>query len=75
MPMSIVENSEGVVQVTVPVEGMTCASCVGRVERALAKLNGVEHVAVNLATERATLRLQPAETNAQDIASAIEDAG
>lgn len=75
MPTSIVENSEGVVQVTVPVEGMTCASCVGRVERALAKLDGVEHVAVNLATERATLQLQPAETNAQDIASAIEDAG
>ncbi len=29
MPMSIAENSEGVVQVTVPVEGMTCASCSG----------------------------------------------
>src|SRR5690606_28528359 len=35
------------------IEGMTCASCVGRVEKALSRLPGVKHVAVNLATERA----------------------
>ncbi|WP_281262225.1 heavy metal translocating P-type ATPase [Acuticoccus kandeliae] len=35
------------------IEGMTCASCVGRVERALSKLPGVDAVAINLATERA----------------------
>ena len=38
---------------TLPVEGMTCASCVGRVERALRKVPGVTDAAVNLATERA----------------------
>ena len=41
--------------VTLPVQGMTCASCVGRVERALKKLPGVASVQVNLATESATL--------------------
>jgi Au+-exporting ATPase len=40
---------------TLPIEGMTCASCVGRVEQALAKVPGVESVAVNLATEKATI--------------------
>jgi Cu+-exporting ATPase len=38
------------------IEGMTCASCVRRVERALGKVEGVEGVSVNLATERASVR-------------------
>jgi Cu+-exporting ATPase len=42
--------------VTVPVEGMTCASCVGRVERALRRLPGVADATVNLAAETATVR-------------------
>jgi copper chaperone CopZ len=37
------------------VEGMTCASCVGRVERALKKVPGVQEAVVNLATEKASL--------------------
>lgn len=40
---------------TYRVEGMTCASCVRRVEKALAAVPGVSGVAVNLATEEATL--------------------
>jgi Cu+-exporting ATPase len=39
------------------IEGMTCASCVGRIERALNKLPGVSQVAVNLADERARLQV------------------
>ena len=41
---------------SLPIEGMTCASCVGRVEAALAKVEGVAAVSVNLATERADIR-------------------
>ena len=40
---------------TLPITGMTCASCVGRVEKALAAVPGVAGVAVNLATEKATV--------------------
>ena len=40
---------------SLPVEGMTCASCVTRVERALRKVPGVSDVSVNLATEAATV--------------------
>ncbi|WP_305668984.1 heavy metal translocating P-type ATPase [Falsiroseomonas sp.] len=42
---------------SIGVEGMTCASCAGRVERALAAVPGVAAVSVNLASEQATLRL------------------
>ncbi|MDO5505906.1 MAG: heavy metal translocating P-type ATPase [Pseudoxanthomonas suwonensis] len=57
-----------------PVEGMTCASCVGRVERALAKLPGVQHAQVNLATETAELRV-PEALDAATVVKAIKDAG
>ena len=39
-----------------PIQGMTCASCAGRVERALRAVPGVAAVAVNLATERAEVQ-------------------
>ena len=42
-------------QVTLNIEGMTCASCVGRVEKALSALNGASDVSVNLASEQARL--------------------
>jgi Cu+-exporting ATPase len=41
---------------TFPIEGMTCASCAGRVERSLASVPGVASANVNLATENATVR-------------------
>lgn len=44
-------------QTTLSIEGMTCASCVGRVEKALAGLDGVFDVAVNLASETARVSL------------------
>ena len=43
--------------VEIPVRGMTCASCVGRVEKAIPAVPGVTEAAVNLATERAQVTL------------------
>src|SRR5919112_6778624 len=63
------------VDVSFPVSGMTCASCVNRVEKAIAKVPGVERAAVNLATERATVNYDPGQTTAADIAAAVERAG
>ncbi len=54
------------------VEGMTCASCVGRVERALRAVPGVTEAVVNLATERATVRGTMAT---DDVVAAIAKAG
>ncbi len=58
----------------IPIVGMTCASCVGRVERALAKVPGVARVSVNLATERASVETFGA-TTVQVLHEAIERAG
>ena len=41
--------------ISLPIEGMTCASCVGRVERALKAVPGVANAVVNLATEKASI--------------------
>lgn len=57
-----------------PIDGMTCASCVGRVERALRKLPGVAEASVNLATERAEVRLRPG-TEARELVDTIARAG
>lgn len=60
--------------ISLPIEGMTCASCVGRVEAALKKVEGVGSVSVNLATERADVRLAtPVERAA--LVEAVERAG
>src|SRR5215211_5702046 len=63
------------VDVTFPVTGMTCASCVNRVEKAIGKVAGVERAAVNLATERATVKYDPRQTTVADIGMAVERAG
>ena len=63
------------VDVSFPVTGMTCASCVNRVEKAIGKVAGVERAAVNLATERATVSYDPRQTTVADIATAVERAG
>ena len=57
------------------VTGMTCAACVGRVERALKKVDGVLEASVNLATERATIKLVPAQSGAAHLKRAIREAG
>ena len=49
-------------QATLGIEGMTCASCVGRVEKTLLSLNGVSEVAVNLASETARLSIDDPES-------------
>ncbi len=61
-------------RLTLPVEGMTCASCTGRVERVLRRVPGVAAVAVNLATGRATLDLT-ADNDPTALAAAVEEAG
>ncbi len=60
---------------TLAIEGMTCASCVRRVERALARTPGVSAANVNLATERATVTWDPAQTSLTDLTGAVEKAG
>lgn len=59
---------------TIPIAGMTCASCVARVEKVLRKQPGVTNVAVNLATEMATITTAGA-TDVTPFSNAIAQAG
>ena len=62
-------------QLALPVEGMTCASCVNRIERFLKRTPGVEEAVVNLATEVATIRYTPDRVGRAELVGAIEAAG
>lgn len=57
------------------VEGMTCASCVGRVERALLKVPGVSEARVNLATARADVAFDPRQVDEARLFAQIKEAG
>src|SRR5687767_2263689 len=60
---------------TIGVGGMTCASCVARVERALKKVPGVSDSSVNLATEKATVKFDSGAVQVDALLGAIENAG
>src|SRR5260221_9976525 len=62
-------------ELRLPIAGMTCASCVNRIERFLKKTPGVETATVNLATETATIRYLPELAGHAELAGAIEAAG
>ena len=57
------------------ISGMTCASCVRRVEKALSKTPGVSAASVNLATEHATVTFDPQTTSVSELIGAVEHAG
>ncbi|CAI2408587.1 heavy metal translocating P-type ATPase [Serratia liquefaciens] len=67
-------STSSATRLSLPVEGMTCASCVGRVERALKAVPGVQTAAVNLATERADITFSSL-ADPQAAVRAIESAG
>ncbi len=63
------------IEIILPIEGMTCASCVNRIERFLKKTPGVEEAAVNLATEKAIVRIDPSAAGRDELVKAVEAAG
>ena len=62
-------------QTELQIEGMSCAACVGRIERALLKQQGVLSASVNLATERAQVIYLPQTVNQARICSVIDELG
>jgi len=60
---------------TLPISGMTCASCVSHVEGALKELPGISNVVVNLATNKANLSYDPQQVKLDDMRRAVEDVG
>lgn len=69
------EDSGGLRDVTIPIRGMTCASCVAAVDRVLAGIEGVAEVNVNLPTEKATVKYNPEIVRLSSLKQAIVKAG
>jgi Cu+-exporting ATPase len=63
------------IELQLPIDGMTCASCVNRVERYLRKTDGVVDATVNLATEQATVSYNPSLVGRTELVGAVERAG
>ena len=68
-------NQGALQQLAFPVTGMTCASCVRRIEKRLARLEGVAEANVNLATEKATVIFDPSLVDPGQMKAAVESAG
>jgi len=62
-------------KVTFPIQGMSCASCVNKVEKALGSLKGVAQVNVNFAIERASIEYIPELVTIRDFKKAVQEAG
>ncbi|MBB6215427.1 Cu+-exporting ATPase [Anaerosolibacter carboniphilus] len=69
------KEEEDAKEVAIPVAGMTCAACAKAIEKAVGKLNGIESVAVNFATEKAVIKYNPKDVRLSEIKQAIAKAG
>jgi Cu+-exporting ATPase len=68
-------DTKSIQTLSLPVEGMTCASCVLRVEKALKTVEGVANASVNLATEKAVIQLDLSKTTLERLQEAVADSG
>ena len=73
--MATKETSKQDKRITLPIEGMTCASCVSHVEKALQGVPGVSEVSVNLGTEKASMEFGSGDAPVDQIRRAVADAG
>lgn len=64
-----------VTRISLPVEGMSCASCVAKIEKALKNISGVQAVQVNLLTRKATVEYNPREVAVMDLVKTIQELG
>jgi Cu+-exporting ATPase len=70
-----IARKEAFKRITIPIGGMTCASCSARIEKVVGRLDGVAEVSVNLATEKADVRYDPSRVRISVIKKTIADAG
>lgn len=68
-------KQNGLERIDLPVQGMSCASCVERIETGIAKLAGVKQASVNLAAERASVLYDPAQISARRLVTEVENLG
>ena len=61
--------------IALPITGMTCANCAANIERSLKKMEGIEEVAVNFASEKANVRYDPNQATVNDLIDNIQRQG
>jgi Cu+-exporting ATPase len=71
----VVYDGDTYVKSTIPIQGMSCATCASTIEDAVAKLDGVDSIDVNFATDEAAIEYDPDVVSLPAIYQAIEDAG
>ena len=69
------EKRKNSIIISAPIEGMTCASCVARVEKTIAKIEGIKNVTVNLANEKASFEIDTDLAALSQVTESVEDAG
>ena len=69
------EKRKNSIIISAPVEGMTCASCVARVEKSIGKIEGIKNVTVNLANEKASFEIDTDFATLSQVEQSVEDAG
>ncbi len=72
---SILDIDDTTKTITIPIGGMSCASCVTRVEKGLVEIKGVVDAKVNLATEQATIDFKESQVTLSTILQAIQELG
>jgi len=68
-------REEGLKKVELPITGISCASCVAKIERGLSKMSGITDAKVNFATEKATITFDPSRVHVGDFVASIKDLG
>jgi Cu+-exporting ATPase len=68
-------SREGLKKVEIPITGMSCASCVAKIEKGLSKMSGISDAKVNFATEKATITFDPSRVHIGDFITTIKDLG
>jgi copper ion binding protein len=72
---SIIETDDRIKTITIPIGGLSCASCVNRAERGLVEITGVVDAKVNLATEQATIDFKESRVTLITMLQAIQELG
>jgi len=68
-------NTATITHTTLRAQGFSCPSCVGKIEKQLGRLPGVEHVTVHFASGRIEVDHDPAVVSADELAAAVGNAG
>ncbi|MBI5475150.1 MAG: copper-translocating P-type ATPase [Ignavibacteriales bacterium] len=73
--MTEISDSSKYQKIILPIQGMSCASCVSRIQTNLSKLDGINSASVNLATELATIAFDDSTISIENIKKSIEEIG